>query len=164
MFPQTQPGSHVKTEIVKGGATLIIGIPESSPPYKNTSGSFMSDFEKLFTQSSNQISSAQTQGLEDEDWANMTLPSRTHRQRSGVAPTALPSLDELPRPETLFAQATPYHLIVKVVHNGVVVQGSHQGSLELLAGYFQKCMRDIENSSIRVSRATSRYEEFGFDS
>ena len=118
----------------------------------------MSDFEKLFTQSSNQISSAQTQGAEDEDWANVSLQSRTHRQTSGVAPTAMPSLDEVPRPETLFAEGTPYHLIVKIVHNGIVVQGSHQGSLELLAGYFQKYMRDIENSSVRVSRAPSIYE------
>lgn len=124
----------------------------------------MSGFEMLFTQSSNQISSAQTQGAEDEDWAKVTLPSRTYGQASGVAPTAMPSLDELPRPETLFAEGTPYHLMVKVVHNGMVVQGSHQGSLELLAGYFQKYMRDIENSSVRVSRATSIYEELGLHS
>ena len=124
----------------------------------------MSDFEMLFTQSSNQISSTQTQGAEDEDWANVTLPSRTYGQASGVAPTAMPSLDKLPRPETLFAEGTPYHLVVKVVHNGMVVQGSHQGSLELLAGYFQRYMRDIENSSVRVSRATSIYEELGLHS
>lgn len=84
----------------------------------------------------------------------MTLPSRTTRgQASAAAPSAIPSLSELPRPEVLFASQTPYHLIVKVVHDGMVVQGSHQGSLELLAGYLQRYTRDIENISVKVRGA-----------
>lgn len=113
----------------------------------------MTELEKLFTQNSNHTSSTQSKGAEDEDWANVTLPSRTREQAIDMAPTAMPSLDELPRPEMLFAAQTPYHLIVKIVHNGMVVQGSHQGSLELLAGYLQKYIRDIQNISISVSCA-----------
>ena len=113
----------------------------------------MTELENVFTQSTNQINSAQAQGAEDEDWASVTMPSRTRGQAAEIAPTAMPSLDELLRPEMMFAAQTPYHLIVKVVHNALVVQGSHQGSLELLAGYLQKYTRDIENISVKVSSA-----------
>ena len=149
-YYQTRPGSQVKTELAKSGATFIIGIPESSPPYRNVSAFFMTEFEKLFTHSSNQTSSAQAHGAEDEDWANVTLPSRSRGQATDIAPTPMPSLDELPRPEMMFASQTPYHLIVKVIHNGIVVHGSHQGSLELLAGYLQRYTRDIQNISVKV--------------
>ena len=110
----------------------------------------MSEFEKLFTPSSNQTSSAQAQGAEDEDWANVTLPSRTRGQATDIAPIVMPSLDELPRPEMLFAAQVPYQLIVKIIHNGIVVQGSHQGSLELLAGYLQQYTRNVQNVSVKV--------------
>lgn len=110
----------------------------------------MTEFEKLFTKSSKQTGSAQAQGAEDEDWADVTMPSKTRGQTTDILSTTMPSLDELPRPEMLFAAQTPYHLIVKVVHNGMVVQGSHQGSLELLTGYLQKYTRDIENISVKV--------------
>lgn len=149
-FYQSRPGSQVRTELAKSGAAFIIGIPESPPPYRNVFGFFMSELEKLFTQSSNQASSAQAQGAEDEDWANVTLPSRIRRQTIDMASTVMPSLPEISRPESLFAAQTPYHLIVRVIHNGMVVQGSHQGSLELLAGYLQKYTRDVENISVKV--------------
>ena len=131
----------------------MIGIPESPPPYRNVSALFMTELESIFTQSTNQINSAQAQGAEDKDWANVTMPSRTRGQATEIGPTAMPSLDELPRPEMMFATQTPYHLIVKAVHNAIIVQGSHQGSLELLAGYLQKYTRDIENISVKVSPA-----------
>lgn len=148
---QTRPGSQVRTELAKSGATFIIGIPESPSPYRNVSAFFTSELEQAFAQNSNQTSSPQAQGAEDEDWANVTLPSRMRGQTSVMVPTVMPSLDEIPRPETLFADQTPYHLIVKIVHNGMVVQGSHQRSLELLAGYLQKYTRDIENISVKVN-------------
>lgn len=147
---ESRPGSQVRTELAKSGAAFIIGIPESPPPYRNVFGFFMSELEKLFTQSSNQASSAQAQGAEDEDWANVTLPSRIRRQTIDMASTVMPSLPEISRPESLFAAQTPYHLIVRVIHNGMVVQGSHQGSLELLAGYLQKYTRDVENISVKL--------------
>lgn len=119
----------------------------------------MTGFEKLFNQTSTETSSALAQGAEDEDWANVTLPSRTRGQAVDViAPTAMPALDELPRPEILLATQTPYHMIVKVVHNGMTVQCSHQGSLELLAGYLQKYTRDIPNQSVKVSHALKPHQ------
>ena len=115
---------------------------------------FTTEFEKLFTQSSHQTSSAQIQGGADEDWANVSLPSRTRGQATeNIASTAIPALDELPRPEMLLAAQTPYHMIVKVVHNGMIVQCSHQGSLELLAGYLKKYTRDTPDQSVKVSCA-----------
>ena len=113
----------------------------------------MTDFENLFTQRSAQAGSPQARGAKDEDWADVTLRSRNRGQASAMAATTMPSLDELPRPEILFASQIPYHLIVKVVHDGMVVQGSHQGSLELLARYLQKHTRNVENISIKVSQA-----------
>ncbi len=121
----------------------------------------MTEFEKLFAPSSNkQTSSAQAQGAEDEDWANVTLPSRTRGRASNIAPMAMPSLDELPRPEMLFAAQVPYHLIVKIVHNGIVVQGSHQGSLELLAGYLQQYTRNVPNVSVKVRFVSGLVNKF----
>lgn len=120
----------------------------------------MTEFEKLFAPSSNQISSAQAEGAEDEDWANVTLPSRTRGQATDIAPMVMPSLDELPRPEMLFAAQVPYHLIVKIVHNGIVVQGSHQGSLELLAGYLQQYTRNIQNVSVKVRFVSGLVNKF----
>ena len=114
----------------------------------------MTESEKLFNQSSNQTSSIQAQGAEDEDWATVTLPSRTRGQATDIIPpTAMPTLEELPRPEIILAAQTPYHMIVKVVHNGIIVQCSHQGSLELLAGYVQKYTRDTPNQAVKVSCA-----------
>lgn len=152
-FHQTRPSSEVKTELAKFGAIFIIGIPESRPAYRNVSAFFVTDLEKVFTQSSNQTTSMQAPGTDDEDWANVTLPSRTRGRASDTLAIAMPDLDELPRPELMFATQTPYHLIVKLVHNGIVVQGSHQGSLELLAGYLQRYTRDIQNISVKVSCA-----------
>lgn len=161
---ETRPGTQVKTELAKTGATFTIGIPESLPPYKNVSACFMTEFEKLFTKSSKQTGSAQAQGAEDEDWADVTMPSKTRGQTTDILSTTMPSLDELPRPEMLFAAQTPYHLIVKVVHNGMVVQGSHQGSLELLTGYLQKYTRDIENISVKLPILKSELQasHFGY--
>ena len=120
----------------------------------------MTEFEKLFNQNSNQTSLHPGQSAEDEDWANVTLPSRNHGQATDIlAPTAMPALDELPRPEVLLTTQTPYHMIIKVVHNGMIVQCSHQGSLELLAGYLQRYTRDAPNQSVKVSRARSILNE-----
>ena len=41
-------------------------------------------------------------------------------------------------------------MIVKIIHDGVRVHGSHQGSLELLAGYLQKYGRMRENITVKV--------------
>lgn len=119
----------------------------------------MTEFEKLFNQSSNQTSLYPAQTAEDEDWANVTLPSRTRAQATDInTPTVMPALDELPRPEILLAAQTPYHMIVQVVHNGMIVQCSHQGSLELLAGYLQKYTRDTPNQSVKVSYALRNHQ------
>ena len=75
----------------------------------------------------------------DDEWTIVT---------PAVAPRVsemLPSLDTLPRPERLFECQMPYHLIVKVLHDGIVVQSSHQPSLELLAAYLKKYTKSMKN-------------------
>ena len=138
----------------------MIGIPESPPPYRNVSGCFKAEFDNLFTRDFNPPGSAPAQVTGDKDWTDVTLPSRTCGQANTAAPTTIPSLNELPRPEILFADQTPYHLILRIVHDGIVVQGSHQASLELLAGYLQKYTRDLDNVSVKVSHALGTHKHF----
>lgn len=121
---EAKSGTQVTTSISKSDSTIIIGIPQAPPPYRNASAYFVTDFTNLFAKSS-------TTGQEDDDWASVAMPSRTPGAQNATAGAAmlteLPSLDSLPRPEILFATQTPYHMILKVTHDSLLVYGSHQG-------------------------------------
>ena len=108
--------------------------------------SFETDFQAMFDENA---------GGNDDGWtkvANAIPPQGLREEISrNMSFKALPALDTLPRPERLFDTLQPSHLIVKVLHNGMVVQSSHQPSIELLAGYLRKYTKLLKNVSAKVS-------------
>lgn len=98
----------------------------------------------------------------DEGWTNVTtsLPARSSYEptNQGLA-ESLPELDSLPRPERLFETTLPYHMIVRIresnVNSGIVVQSSHQPSLELLAAYLTKYTKSMKGVATKVRESFS---------
>jgi hypothetical protein len=98
-----------------------------------TSG-FDKDFENIFNEKP---------ATKDDEWAHVddneleTVSSYSAFPVKSV--DRLPTLDMLLRPDELFRSTTPYMLMVDVKNTqSIIVQCSHQASLELMAGYFQK--------------------------
>jgi len=98
-----------------------------------TSG-FDKDFENFF---------ADNPMVKEDEWAHVDDQALDTISVQSVHPAVgtdrLPMLDMLLRPDELFKTTTPYILTLEVKTTEViVVQGSHQASLELLASYLQK--------------------------
>lgn len=113
----------VSTFLSKPDSAFVISIPETTPSYRGACAVFQNDFAKLFEKGL-----ATTQ--ENDDWTSIGIPTHSQPQNAASNTTVsndLPSLDSLQRPEILFARQTPYHMLVKVKHNGILVFGSHQG-------------------------------------
>ena len=146
---ETNSGTKVSTSLTK--PTFIINLPQTTPPYRSASAYFAIDFQNIFVKPP-----AVSTSHNDDDWASISLPSRTEQPQNPSANAAaaisreLPTLESLPRPEILFSSQTPYHLMVKIVRNGIHIYCSHQGSLELLLAYLTKYVRNIDNPSIRL--------------
>ena len=89
---------------------------------------------------------------DDNEWATVSMSSRDKQVASvaSKAPSKLPSICSLGKPETLFSSQVPYQMILQTTHNGINVQGSHQPSLQLMKDYFQKYARMDRNDSNRV--------------
>ena len=128
-------------------------IPQSTPYYGNTSASFITDFEDMFRDQEVAENSANAHKDLDEGWANVNLPSRTRDHVATLEP--LPSLESLGRPETLFPSQLPYTLIVSGMGDALMVQASHQPSLELLASYLDRYTRTVDTNhrKVRLSAA-----------
>ena len=131
-------------------------IPECSPPYDNDLYSTIaSDLWSLFDQSSQNPEAASK--ADDGGGATVNLPFGDKQVASptSTAPTILPSISSLAKPETLFSSQVPYHMILQVMPSCIIVQGSHQPSLKLMKEYFQKHARIDRNDSNMV-RASSQ--------
>ncbi len=151
---EAKSDTKVSTSLTK--PAFIINIPQTAPPYRGASGYFATDFQTIFA-----TNPAASTSHENDDWASESLPSRLpqpqNRSTNAAAATSteLPTLTSLPRPEILFSAQTPYHLMVKIVRDGLHIYCSHQGSLELLSGYLTKYVRNIDNPSIGMPIATA---------
>lgn len=96
----------------------------------------------------------------EDGWTTVmtSIPTKSsfEPRNQGHLSEALPSLDALPRPERLFESQLPYHMIVRLLdsamNSGVVVQSSHQPSLELLAGYLTKYTKSMSGVSEKVRK------------
>lgn len=113
----------------------------------------MTDLENLFNTTSTKDVPLQSQGIDDEGQADEERPSNREispKQNLRITPQTLPQLDALARPDTLFLHQIPYHMTVKMTQSGILVQGSHHPSLELLAGYFSKWTRTLKNDTRKV--------------
>jgi hypothetical protein len=142
------------TEWNAKASSFVIKVPKAPPSSLSavTSG-FENDFEKFFGSKS-----------KDEAWAHVVQtktgepavlsPAGVVLPVTPVVVERLPTLEMLQRPEELLRTLSPHILIVDVKFNNgmIVVQSSHQASLELLAGYLQKWGRKNPHSSRWVSR------------
>jgi hypothetical protein len=110
--------------------------------------SFDKDFENLFN--------TEVDAKDSEDWADVAAETRVKPATSSYANeppsvTRLPVLNALARPNELFASTAPYILIVEERGATIVVQCSHEPSLELLAAYLNKWGKSNPNDSLKVS-------------
>ena len=92
----------------------------------------------------------------DLDTASIMTPTTTSDRvmaMRSIATDRIPDLALLERPEDLCARA-PYHMIIMSSDRQIVVQGSHQPSLDLLANYLKKWTKANHNLTNRVGVAT----------
>ncbi|KAL8693452.1 MAG: hypothetical protein Q9218_001723 [Villophora microphyllina] len=159
-----QAGALVKTSWSEAGGEFIIGVPECPP------ASISDDPQSTIAQSLQQLfgdaepgMSKSTLKAEDNDWAAVDLPSR-EKNSTKAMPTKLPSAQSLARPDILFASQVPYHMIVTIMHDGIIVMGSHQPSLQLLKDYFEKYARVDQNRSdkTRILKIELQRSLFGY--
>ena len=126
-------------------------IPECSPPYDHDQYSTIAlDLRNLFDEGSRNPEPV-SKG-DDCEWATVNLHSKDKHIASvaSTSPSKLPSISSLEKPETLFSSQIPYQMILQITHNGLIVQGSHQPSLQLMKDYFQKYARIDRNDSNMV--------------
>ncbi|KAF7356429.1 hypothetical protein MVEN_00975800 [Mycena venus] len=113
-------------------ATLELYIPKADPVSQlQLDSNYDRCFENLFNPD-----------VKDEGWADLVsgTPTTGAFASSNERPymTRLPVLDALARPPDLFKSTAPYTLIVEERSPRIVVQCSHEPSLELIAAYLNK--------------------------
>ncbi|KAJ7782063.1 hypothetical protein DFH07DRAFT_728883, partial [Mycena maculata] len=125
-------------------ATFHLCVPNTEPVSQSKlDSSFDKDFENLFN--------AEAGGKED-DWADIASETRVATTSSGIevpAVARLPVLGALARPQELFSSNGPYILIVEERGAMLVIQCSHEPSLELLSAYLKKWAKTNPNDSLR---------------
>jgi hypothetical protein len=108
---------------------------------------------------------------EDDDWSELTSNADMNSilARSQIIlpvqdkSDILPDLQSLPRPEILFRTTIPYILHVNATEGGkVIVSGSHEPSLRLLAQYLQRWIktdpRDVRKvPAVRIITHESKF-------
>ncbi|KAJ6619865.1 hypothetical protein B0H10DRAFT_1126150 [Mycena sp. CBHHK59/15] len=133
-------------------ATFHLSVPKAEPVSQSQLDScFDKNFENLFNAEAN---------TKDDDWADVAAETHVAAKPSTVSeafhngspPVArLPVLDVLSRPQELFKTTGPYILIVEERGAAIVVQSSHEPSLELLAAYLNKWSKSNPNDSLKRS-------------
>ncbi|KAJ6591466.1 hypothetical protein DFH09DRAFT_1273405 [Mycena vulgaris] len=131
-------------------ATFHLCVPKIEPVSQSKlDASFDKDFENLFNTEID---------AKDDDWADVAAETRAAAKGATIsfpneAPsvTRLPVLDGLARPQELFTSTGPYILIVEERGAMIVVQSSHEPSLELLAAYLNKWSKSNPNDSLKRS-------------
>ena len=124
-------------------------------PHQISSG-FETDLEHFFSDSLVPATEGESSNKDDE-WAN--VDEMGEAQSIGIRskevesePDALPAVESLSRPDILFRSLTPYLLNVTLYStNKLVVQGTHEPSLQLLSGYLQRWMKRDHRDVRKVS-------------
>ncbi|KAJ7255507.1 hypothetical protein B0H12DRAFT_535500 [Mycena haematopus] len=140
-------------------ATFQLYIPKAEPLSQITLDStYDKCFENLFNA--------------DESWADLATDTHVSALRARVIPsespneapstTRMPVLDGVLRPPELFRSTGPYILIVEERSPHIVVQCSHEPSLELIQAYLNKWGKTNPNDSqkrnmLKVDLVESEY-------
>jgi hypothetical protein len=136
-------------------STFALNLPRNTvvAPHKAPSG-FETDFENFFSANSVPAVEGDPAG-KDEEWADVdeTGEAQSIRLKEvDSAPDALPTIETLARPDILFRSLTPYLLNVTLQStNKLVVQGTHEPSLQLLSDYLQRWMKRDHRDIRKVS-------------
>ncbi|KAJ7130621.1 hypothetical protein C8R44DRAFT_906299 [Mycena epipterygia] len=126
-------------------------VPKAEPVSQSKlDSSFERDFENLFNTDVD---------AKDDDWADVAVETRatakpaaaTFSSNEEPSVARLPVLDALARPHELFRNTAPYILMVEDRGATIVVQCSHEASLELLAAYLNKWSKSNPNDSLKRS-------------
>ena len=140
----------------KETSSFILKIPGGSPPYSpNLQRAFNTELLSLFGMNSNEVL--------DGEWATVTHELPKRNKSSAQTPSGtMPALETLSRPEVLFKNLAPYHLFLRETHQSVVIQASHQPSLELLYEYLKKWTKTMQNDSrglpvLKISLEESKF-------
>jgi hypothetical protein len=80
----------------------------------------------------------------------MAGPVSSSNSFSSPSVARLPVLDVISRPPELFKTTGPYILIVKERVPNIVIQCSHEPSLELITAYLNKWGKTNPNDSLKV--------------
>ena len=126
-------------------------------PHMYSSG-LESDFDNLFSPETNLAGDKEPVSTND-DWADVDETEEAQSISTGskaVVPSApddvLPRVETLSQPDILFRSLTPYLLHVTLYGTTkLVVQGTHQPSLQLLSEYLQRWMKR-DHSEVRKVR------------
>ena len=140
----------------KETSSFILKIPTGSPPYSpNLQRAFNTEILSMFGMSSTEIL--------DGDWATVTheLPAR-NKSNAQTPSSTMPALETLSRPEVLFNNLAPYHLFLRETRHSVIIQGSHQPSLELLCEYLRKWTKTMQQDSRGLPVLKISLEESNF--
>lgn len=159
-----QDGASVSTVWDDSFQSFKLYIPRQAPNSARLSSSLDQEFERFF--GGGQADAPPRNPIDEEDWAHVEEQQRPPPANRGTSacgtrivtrsagalenPKALPAVTTLARPGELFHNASPYILIVEL-GNPLLVQSSHQRSLELLAQYLNKWGRPNKNDAQRVS-------------
>lgn len=126
---------------------FVLSLPDPLRPSRSYFSNFHDELLSTFDSDEDQ-STAEDNA---DKFVTVINPSKTSAPPSQVLGKSFPVLDQLPRPEVLFTEKPLYHIIVDVSHSDIVIRGSHQPSLELIANYFKKWSRKMENDVRKVS-------------
>ncbi|KAJ7759211.1 hypothetical protein B0H16DRAFT_632359 [Mycena metata] len=146
-----EPTAKITVPITKWNAklsTFQLCVPNAEPVSQSRlDSSFDKCFENLFNSNG-----------KDEDWADVIV-NAPHVVKAPAAGsfsepqvqsvTRLPTLDALARPNELFTGSGPYVLIVDERGPVIVVQCSHEPSLELVSAYLKKWAKPNMNDSLK---------------
>jgi len=154
-------GSRPRAAFKANLGVLTLEIPSRDLPMDSeTDAGFDKDLDNLFSLPPSESSLTSAPVANDDEWAEVIpgYETRSTSQPAVVSPPtvqatprsqALPTVERLGRPAELFKSTTPYILTVNASTNPLVIHGSHQPSLELLASYLKKWAKANMNDSLK---------------
>ncbi|KAI9732708.1 MAG: hypothetical protein M1818_007442 [Claussenomyces sp. TS43310] len=165
-------GDTPKVRWVKQGSTLQVEVPENNSVGVSAARSAVwSDLSGLF----GALEIRSDVSASHEDWADVgadltseALPA--HYQTSLAAAQSglsydrrgtgiLPTVDTLSKPDELFRTTTPYYMTLYIQSGAILIQASHQPSLELLADYFRQWNNQSGQHSPLLPNLTFQLQE-----
>ena len=142
--------SHPKTQFVDDSLTLF--LPKTGlGNIRELDSRIGSDLDEVFDEQGSETKTGA------DDFIEVDASPAQNSTNSPPAPTKpLPNASSLDRPEILFRDLLPYNLLVSHGSASITIQCTHQPTLELISGYFQRYARKDHNTVNQVSDSMSQ--------